>query len=525
LAVGVNIEGEGVTSVIKSHYTTPNTITMSSASISLVSTASGTTNGNQSISNLKLDGDNLQGSGGILVKKRSNVKIHDVTVVDFYKNGIAFWGPSAYNTGSGPYLYDDGNQLYNSTISNCGDIPGENVNFSGGGLILITAQSNLLIHDNILSEVSRAKGHNGNIMNAGGRHFKGVKYYNNKSYKPDDEGSQMNVSGSSQTLPTGWNFHLEIWNNEGGFEIYNNEFHGGDMAIDCAGHDSAIGNYDYSWSIHDNLFTPLNGALSPRSSYWGKHWIVIEAKNTYKTLIYNNRFEYGNNSIAMWPLNAEDISIYDNIFSNSLYILSARAYKGGQYGAVDANFKRISIYRNTATLANTSGYFYGAIRLTASDASKISDVNIHNNTIVTDNIIHMGAIELTSGSTSGNTPISGGSLSNISIKNNILTNFTNQGAIKVTNNGLIDGLNIQNNLTYNTNNANALPYFWPYSNGTLSNYTYLNNIPASNTTQQNPLFISASDLHLQANSPAINAGVNVGLPFNGSAPDIGALEY
>jgi hypothetical protein len=32
-------------------------------------------------------------------------------------------------------------------------------------------------------------------------------------------------------------------------------------------------------------------------------------------------------------------------------------------------------------------------------------------------------------------------------------------------------------------------------------------------------------MHLSAGSPLINAGTNVGLPFNGSAPDLGAFEY
>lgn len=32
------------------------------------------------------------------------------------------------------------------------------------------------------------------------------------------------------------------------------------------------------------------------------------------------------------------------------------------------------------------------------------------------------------------------------------------------------------------------------------------------------------DLHLQAGSPAIDAGINVGLPYNGLAPDLGAFE-
>lgn len=42
-----------------------------------------------------------------------------------------------------------------------------------------------------------------------------------------------------------------------------------------------------------------------------------------------------------------------------------------------------------------------------------------------------------------------------------------------------------------------------------------------------PLFADSmnNDFHLQAGSPAIDAGVEVGLPFNGSAPDLGAFEF
>jgi hypothetical protein len=515
LAVGVSIDGEGITSIIKSHHTTPNSIIMSSAAIALVSTATGSTNGNQSISNIKLDGDNLLGSAGILVKKRSNVKVHDITIVDFFKNGIAFWGPSGYDTGVGPFTFDDGNELYNSIISNCGDIPGDNVNFSGGGLILITAQSNMLIHDNILTETSRAQGHNGNIMNAGGRHFKGIKYYNNKSYKPDDEGPNMNTNASYQNLPTGWNFHLEIWNNLGGFEIYNNEFYGGDTAIDCAGHDSAIGGYPYSWSIHNNIFSPLNGASSPRTSYWGKSWIVIEAKNTYKTLIYENEFNYGFTGISVWALNAQDIEIYDNNFNSALYLLNLQASVLGQYSPLVPVYDGISFYRNMAYISYNSNYFYGAIKVSTDGASQISNVDIYNNTLVTDNVINMGGgVELTSG----------GVLNNINIKNNIMAYFKNQGTMRINNTGAINGLHIENNLSYNLNNANVMPYFPASNTGTLTNYTYLNNIPISNTTQQNPLFISSTDFHLQSNSPAINKGQNLGLPYNGVAPDIGVYE-
>ena len=39
-----------------------------------------------------------------------------------------------------------------------------------------------------------------------------------------------------------------------------------------------------------------------------------------------------------------------------------------------------------------------------------------------------------------------------------------------------------------------------------------------------PAFVSSSDYHLQSSSPAINAGVYVGLSYNGTAPDMGAYE-
>jgi hypothetical protein len=68
----------------------------------------------------------------------------------------------------------------------------------------------------------------------------------------------------------------------------------------------------------------------------------------------------------------------------------------------------------------------------------------------------------------------------------------------------------------------------------------LNGLPAANVSNNlcgsagegcaivgNPSFvnINGGDFHLNASSPAIDRGANVGLPYSGSSPDIGAYEY
>ncbi len=48
-----------------------------------------------------------------------------------------------------------------------------------------------------------------------------------------------------------------------------------------------------------------------------------------------------------------------------------------------------------------------------------------------------------------------------------------------------------------------------------------------NLNNVNPLFVNSAqgDLHLQAGSPCIDAGTDVGLPYAGDAPDMGCYEY
>jgi hypothetical protein len=89
----------------------------------------------------------------------------------------------------------------------------------------------------------------------------------------------------------------------------------------------------------------------------------------------------------------------------------------------------------------------------------MSDINILNNTFVSDNTGRNNCIGIDVGSKSGNTPIAGGTLENVNIKNNIICYNTNAGPLPIMNNGVINNLNISNNLCYNLANYNIFPIF------------------------------------------------------------------
>ena len=50
-------------------------------------------------------------------------------------------------------------------------------------------------------------------------------------------------------------------------------------------------------------------------------------------------------------------------------------------------------------------------------------------------------------------------------------------------------------------------------------YTY------QKTLKVDPKFVSSTDFDLQSSSLAIDGGIDVGLPYRGTAPDIGAFEF
>ncbi|MDD4971910.1 MAG: hypothetical protein PHT07_20990, partial [Paludibacter sp.] len=196
LRVGVSIVGEGNTSIITS------TVTSTTGTIYAASAMG--TNGNQSISYIKMDGNSLTAFGAIVFIGRSNVSVHHCTIQNFYWGAVGFYGRGDMGDGD-PATPATGNACFNNAITNCSFYT-----TVGSGMIRVGGQTGILIHDNVITQPNRGSKLNGyGIKYCGGGYNRGMKIYNNTITIPHWE------SGA-------WNFSIESWNNRGGIEIYNN---------------------------------------------------------------------------------------------------------------------------------------------------------------------------------------------------------------------------------------------------------------------------------------------------------------
>jgi parallel beta-helix repeat protein len=74
--------------------------------------------------------------------------------------------------------------------------------------------------------------------------------------------------------------------------------------------------------------------------------------------------------------------------------------------------------------------------------------------------------------------------------------------------------------------AGVINYNDVYNNAAGAIRNVLAAVLVDNNISEDPLFVDPPyDYHLQAGSPAIDAGMDVGLPYEGSAPDMGAFEF
>jgi uncharacterized repeat protein (TIGR02059 family) len=466
LAVGVSIEGDGITSIIRSQVTGD-----WSPTISLTSSVVNT-NGNQHISNIKMEGSSQTAWGAIYVAARGNVRIHHCTFVDFKYTAVIFNGKVNMYDPAEATAWCKGNEFYNNTITSCA---ASYPNDYQAGALHIGAQEGMLIYNNTITETSRPTLYNGYCIKYFNNGFnRGVKIYSNTLTKAPAGDNSMD-----------WNFAIELWNWRGGMEIYDNVIFGG---IDVLG-GSSKGPYAFQADIHHNTIGYTS--LQVHNTAATNGGIYIEEDNTGPLYIHHNLFRNIGTPIQVYPdfgTHTNNTYIYDNIFSN--------------IGTATGN--GWSVLMACASSPREDG-------ITTNPT--IDNFNFINNTVY--------AGTGTGRADNGLQLPDMGNATNITVRNNIFHGFKYNPVFSDIKPGRsIDYLSIENNIFY-ANGTNAVSH---------------SIAPTHNTTQNNivanPLYVSTSDFHLQAGSPAIGAGITVSsvtIDYDGNAfnnpRSIGAYEF
>jgi len=457
LAAGVNLEGDDeATTTINCSY---NASSFSDAAIYAVS--SSVTSGGQTISNLTITGSSYAASRGIYTRYRDDFVIHDCTIQNFDKSGINAYSEIDWVTP--PSTYTTGLRIYNCTINNNTESPdngGEcNLRWSG--------HEDYAIYNNTISSTTRVTP----------RSIYSSQVKNGKIYG--------NTFNTRESISSEWLFTMELWNNRGGIEIYDNTINGGGT-IDIGGHTTQKGSYDYGVSIHDNEF--LLSALVPYDStptcaITVECWDSIESVYVYSNYMIN--FPWGINITAgQADAVIEDVYVYSNLIVNS-------------------------------ASSNTSWASFGIGIVYQTPGITRDNINVWNNTIIGGQTYSFRGIYLSIDGTN----------TNIEFKNNIIQGFDYPIRVEDEssgNTGTLNYFNVDYNLLY-SNDTSSVSF---EADLEITNYT--------NTGQivDDPEFVSSSDFHLSStSSPAYRAGVDVDLlaDFDGNAwgvpPSIGAYEY
>ncbi len=474
LAVGVSIVGQGGTSIIKSTYVATGA---NDAAIYLNSSSGTSTNGNQSISYITLDGNNLTSTRAIAVNFRNNVEIHHCTIQNFNFSGVSFNGSTSnYPTAVSTY-HSTGNSFHDCTITNCSSMVG----YPGGDFVG-AGQTGLLVYNNIFDQTERAAGSNGDVWNASW--LQGCKFYNNTLTRNDA------TSGY-------WSFFSELFFTEGGCEIYGNTFNGL-STLDIV--DVRAGSYTFGLKIYNNNF--LVAAQAP-STNEGIQAIDFEERGAVQNVyVYNNHFKNSNTAIQFDGLatSTDKTLIGGNIRMENLYVY----------------------YNLFENIGNTTNNSSSAIDLKPEGTLTNlvwNNIYIDNNTLVS-GTTHKGY--------SGVLIETSSSMTNIYVRNNIIQGFASNAVLYSYNLGTPSGSThyIQDNLFY-SNGGNSVGF----SGVSVSGIGYT---PAGGyVSTSNPLFVSTTDFHLQTGSPAIGAGIHITTPaistdYAGTAlknpPSLGAYE-
>ena len=471
LSVGVSIEGDGDTSILTSAAALDPMILLSSG-------AEGT-DGNQSISYIKIDGD-LVVVEGIRVLARKNVTIHHITVIDCLEVGAYINGRTSV-TDNVATIYATGNSIHDSVFTNCGyDYynSGANAYWAIGACFQINSQHGFLGYNNVLDNITGGR----YCYTIRGQHQKGTKIYNN----------HLSTSIRNETGRMAYSFAIEWWTGHGGVEVYDNVTTGG---IDFGGYgwDDSAG-YGFAIKCYRNIIA-LTNQLPYNSGYNGEAGIVIESGSSGGVYVYRNyiaNFSQGFSlsvTAASLVVGHTNVWFYYNIMSNIGYTDHGSGAGIGGYAINDA----INVNKPMSNIYYLNNVIHKSTK--TSGWGIVYEYSLANRLV----------------------------WSNFNIKNNIIYNCYSPVMIEYQD---IAGLHVDNNIFYEQTNSDTVSV----GNGTITDFTENNNQASTN-----PLFVGGSpyDYHLQESSPAIASGITTDVLREGDyfgnswndPPSIGACEY
>lgn len=342
------------------------------------------TNGNQSISYLT-----FQATAGATrlgqCRARSNVAIHNCTILDFFADGFTFNGQANEIPGTGPLVHAEGNSFHHNTVINCSKYSGY-----GHGCLQIGGQIGFLCYSNTIVQQGRPTATNGYCikyyMNG---YNNGLKIYNNNLYKSFDDGT-----------PSGYLFAIEMWYYQG-IEVYDNTICGGiDLVV------GSVGAYGFTAKFYNNLVGP---AVQPTYTVG----VALEFEYFADTVYcYNNVFRNTGYCVLLAPTVTGNIITNINVYNN--ITLNSKLF--GQSGTALVTLSNVNIINNTCY--RTSG--------PSNEAIHIPYFGTSSNYVVDNNILvgYTNAGIVCNNGTASNT------MSNLTIRNNLFYNCGSSNGVK-----------------------------------------------------------------------------------------------
>ncbi len=423
--------------------------------------------GSNEIYGITIDGGD-RAAIAIMSRGRSNQKIHDAVFANFTGTGVAIYGKYGWDDTSGHFWRNDATA---STTQTCSwaynnldfSVPPAPSDWAAGVEVYNNSFNDCKLHPNVLSGALIQ----GNTFNNNGQFGGNRSSIGHTSYWFDSCDINDNVIRSGDQ---GWSIiAIEMW------EIRDCRFFNNisDSWFSLRG--SCIGLKDgqkYNYEVFDNRFEAHYTPTTPAPAI--EVMSDIQAADIYRNYFTGSAWEEG---IAVW---------------------------GADSGANKSSDDRITniMIRNNVfdRLDNSSNY--GGVHLSANQRNTvIENVRIINNVF--------------DGNRQGiNLGGDGGRLGGITLTNNIFMNHTDK--VFVTNGGGFGSVKVDTCIDYNNR-------LWLLDNaGVIAQENILREDPGLQQFGSRP---APYYLPLEGFTNTFDAGKDVGLPFTGSGPDIGAYEY